>query len=230
MTTTAPRPRSRPWRWHCATRWPRTARARCRAPRGCCSVAKAKPESELPRTVKEFDRWHLFQPERWEFISGVPVMMAPPSLPHTIIKGNIFAALRAKLAGTPCRALVDGAEIKSRNLSAIPDVIVTCTPLDQRTSTVGDPSLIVEVISPSSERDDTNRKWQGYCLIPSLKHYLVVAQELPFITLHTRTGPSSFEERVYENGTVELSDLGISLSLDEIYDGVEFPTPAEDHA
>src|SRR4051794_672260 len=193
-------------------------------------MAKSKPESELPRSVEAFDRWHLFQGERWEFIAGVPVMMAPASLPHTIIKGNIYAALRAKLPGTPCRALVEGAEIKSRNLSAIPDVLVACGPLDQSTPTVEEPSLIVEVLSPSSERDDTGRKWQGYCLIPSLRHYLVVAQELPFVTLHTRTGPSSFEERVYENGTIELGDLGISLSLDEIYDGVEFPTPAEDHA
>jgi Uma2 family endonuclease len=193
-------------------------------------MAKAKPQSELPRTVEAFDRWHLFQAERWEFIAGVPVMMAPASLPHTIIKGNIYAALRAKLAGTPCQALVDGAEIKSRNLSAIPDVLVACGSLDQSTLTVEEPSLIVEVLSPSSERDDTHRKWQGYCLITSLSHYLVVAQEVPFVTLHTRTGPSSFEERVYENGTIELSDLGISLSLDEIYDGVEFPTPADGHA
>jgi Uma2 family endonuclease len=193
-------------------------------------MAKAKPESELPRTVEAFDRWHLFQPERWEFINGVPVMMAPPSLPHTIIKGNIYTALRAKLAGTPCRALVDGAEIKSRNLSAIPDVLVACGPLDQSTPTVEEPSLIVEVNSPSSERDDTHRKWQGYCLLPSLKHYLVVAQEQPFVTLHTRTGPSSFEERVYEDGTIELSGLGVSLSLAEIYDGVEFPASADDHA
>src|SRR3954451_283241 len=193
-------------------------------------MAKAKPESDLPRTVKEFDRWHLFQPERWEFISGVPVMMAPASLPHTIIKGNIYAALRAKLAGTPCQALVNGAEIKSRNLSVIPDVLVACGSLDQSTPTIEEPSLIVEVLSPSSERDDTHRKWQGYCLITSLRHYLVVAQEVPFVILHTRTGPSSFEERVYENGTIELSDLGISLSLDEIYDGVEFPSAANDHA
>jgi len=193
-------------------------------------VAKAKPESELPRTVEAFDRWHLFQPERWEFIAGVPVMMAPASLPHSIIKSNIARHLGNKLEGTPCRAIVDGPEVKARSLSAIPDVVVACGRLDQSTATLSDPVLIVEVLSPSSERDDIGRKWQGYCLIPSLKHYLVVAQELPFVTLHTRTGPSSFEERFYEDGIIELGDPGISLSLDEIYDGVEFPSAADDHA
>ena len=193
-------------------------------------MAKAKPESELPRTVEAFDRWHLFQPERWEFIAGVPVMMAPASLPHSIIKSNIARHLGNKLEGTPCRAIVDGPEVKARSLSAIPDVVVACGRLDQSTATLSDPVLIVEVLSPSSERDDIGRKWQGYCLIPSLKHYLVVAQELPFVTLHTRTGPSSFEERFYEDGIIELGDPGISLSLDEIYDGVEFPSAADDHA
>jgi Uma2 family endonuclease len=124
-------------------------------------MAKRRPESGLPRTVEEFDRWHAERPERWEYIAGVPVMMAPASMPHTIIKGNVFAALRAKLDGIRCRALVDGAEIKSLDLSAIPDVLVTCSPLDQRSSTVHEPTLIVEVLSPSSERDDTGRKWQG---------------------------------------------------------------------
>jgi Uma2 family endonuclease len=183
-------------------------------------MAKARPESDLPRTVDEFDRWNSEQPERWEFIAGVPVMMAPASLPHTLIKGNIFAALRAKLAGTPCRAVVDGAEVKSYKLSAIPDVLVACGELDQRTPTIAEPVVLVEVLSPSSERDDTQRKWQGYCLIPSLRHYLVVAQDSRFVTVHSRTGPSSFAEEVYQDGVIELPAIGVSLSIDEIYDGV----------
>ena len=183
-------------------------------------MAKARPESDPPRTVDEFDRWNSKQPERWEFIAGVPVMMAPASLPHTLIKGNIFAALRAKLAGTPCRAIVDGAEVKAYKLSAIPDVLVACGELDQRTPTIAEPVVLVEVLSPSSERDDTQRKWQGYCLIPSLRHYLVVAQDSRFVTVHSRTGPSSFAEDVYQDGVIELPAIGVSLSIDEIYDGV----------
>ena len=98
-------------------------------------AARARQPSDLPRTVEEFDRWNAEQPERWEFIAGVPVMMSPASLPHTLIKGNIFAALRQKLAGTPCHALVDGAEVKSYRLVAIPDVLVLCGELDQTSPT-----------------------------------------------------------------------------------------------
>ena len=191
-------------------------------------MAKRSPESGLPCTVEEFDRWHAEQPERWELIAGVPVMMAPESMPHTIIKGNVFAALRAKLDGTRCRTLVDGAEIRTLDLSAIPDVLVTCCPLDQRRSTVHEPTLIVEVPSPSSERDDTGRKWQGYCLIPTPKHYLVVSQERPFVTLHTRKGEFAGDERVHVEGVVELTGLDISLSRDEIYQDVEFAEAGAD--
>lgn len=191
-------------------------------------MAKAKPLDELPRTLEAFDRWHALQPERWEFINGHPVMMAPGSNNHSTIKGNVFRHLANKLVGRPCRAFVDGPEIKSKRLSAIPDVIVTCSPVEGNVGFVREPVVVVEVLSPSTERDDAGRKWQGYCLIPSLKHYLVVAQESRFVTLHTRTGPSSFEERVFEEGTVELAGIDVSLTFDEIYEGVTFAAEGAD--
>jgi Uma2 family endonuclease len=184
-------------------------------------VAKAKPESGLPRTVEEFDRWSAEQPERWELIAGVPVMMATGSRPHAMLKGNIYRHLGNKLAGGRCHAYVDGVEVKSHMLVAVPDVVVECRPPDLGTPTIAEPVLIVEVMSPSSERDDTLRKWHGYCLIPSLKHYLVVSQEERFATLHTRTGPSSWAETVHQDGTIELAAIGVSLTMDEIYEGVD---------
>lgn len=191
-------------------------------------MAQRRPESGLPRTLAEFDRWHAQQPERWEFIGGVPVMMAPASLPHSTIKGNIYAALRARLAGSSCRAFVDGPQVKGAGFAAIPDVLVTCAPLDQRSPVISEPALIVEVLSPSSERDDAGRKWQAYCLIPSLRHYLVVAQDQPFVTLHTRIGPAAFEESVHQEGSIELAALGVTLTLDEIYEDVTFEQPDHD--
>ena len=191
-------------------------------------MARAKAEvlgKKQRWTVEEFDRWHAGQPERWELIGGVPVMMAEASLRHTTIKGNIFAALRAKLAGTGCRAYVDGAEVKERSarLSAVPDVVVQCRPPDLSSAELTEPVVVVEVLSLSNERDDTGRKWQGYCLIPSLRHYLIVDQERAFITVHTRTGPFSFAEDIVQEGAVELSAIGVSLPLGEVYEDIVFP-------
>ena len=190
-------------------------------------MARARPFDDKSWTVAEFDRWHAGQPERWELIGGVPVMMSPPMRPHTTIKGNIFAGLRAKLAGRPCQVYVDGVEVKeqSRKLSAIPDVVVECDQPATRSPEVKEPIVIVEVISPSSERDDTGRKWRGYRLIPSVQHYLVVEQDEPAVTIHTRTGPFSFAEELVGEGAVELTALGVSLTIDEIYENVDFSQP-----
>jgi Uma2 family endonuclease len=185
-------------------------------------MAKARAESELPRTVEAFDRWNAEQPERWEFIGGVPLMMAPATNNHSIIKGNIFAALHRDLRSGTCRAIVDGPEVRSAKVVAIPDVVVTCQPIDGRAGVVRHPIVLVEVLSPSSERDDTGRKWRAYCLIPSLQHYLVVSRDERFLTLHTRTGPSSFAETVHSEGSIELTSLGVTLAVEEIYDGIDF--------
>ena len=114
-------------------------------------MAKAAPREDWPRTVAEFEVWHARQPERWEFLSGQPRLMAPASLAHTLIKGNVYAVLRDALQGHPYQVLVDGAQILTDDISAIPDAIVTCAPLDLTTPVIAEPAIIVEVVSPSSE-------------------------------------------------------------------------------
>jgi hypothetical protein len=59
--------------------------------------------------------------------------MAPASMSHSIIKGNVFAALRTALAGTPCHPPVDGPQILTDEISAIPDVVVTSAPINLST-------------------------------------------------------------------------------------------------
>lgn len=172
----------------------------------------------LPRTVDEFDDWHARQPERWEFVDGRPRLMAPASLRHTIVKGNAFAALRAALKGSKCRAYVDGVQIRTDTISAIPDVAVSCTQVDDLNSPeVQYPVVIIEVLSPSSEDDDIGRKWRSYRQIPSLQHYLVVSQSVRQVEIHSRTGPFSWDERYVHDGVIALTAIGATLDLDELY-------------
>jgi Uma2 family endonuclease len=179
-------------------------------------MAEAAHRETLPRTVAGFEEWHARQPERWEFVRGEPRMMAPASMKHSIIKGNVFAAFRAALAGTPCQAPVDGPQILTDEISAIPDVVVTCEPLDLTTPVVAEPAIIVEVMSPSSETDDHGLKWLAYRKIPSLKHYLVLSQDQRLVHVYSRAD-DIWRERFVSEGALELDDPPVGLEFDAVY-------------
>jgi Uma2 family endonuclease len=185
-------------------------------------VAEAARRDDWPRTVEEFERWHVRQPERWEFIDGRPRLMAPASLDHTIIKTNIGFALRQALADRGCTVLVDGAQILTEDISAIPDVVVTCSPLDHSTPVIGEPTIIVEFMSPASEADDTQRKWLAYRWIPSLRHYILVLQEWREVLLRSRAG-DVWQEGSATSGSLTLDDPPVTLALEAVYAGTDVP-------
>ena len=106
-------------------------------------MAEAARQEDWPRTIEEFAAWHARRPERWEFIRGEPRLMAPASLKLSIIKRNVAFALQAALAPRGCEALVDGPQILTDEISAIPDVVVTCSPLDLTTPVIAAPVIIV---------------------------------------------------------------------------------------
>ena len=72
--------------------------------------------------------------------------MAPGPRAHALIKSNVGRALGNALEGTGCRVLVDGAQVGGENCSVIPDVVVTCRPLDFSTPRVDDPVIVIEIL------------------------------------------------------------------------------------
>jgi len=181
-----------------------------------------QPQPDWPRTLDEFRAWHERQPEVWEFIDGVPKLMAPGSKAHTLIKSNVHAAFALALRGTTCRALVDGAIVEVEGSSLIPDVVVTCSPLDFATPRVEDPIIIVEVLSPSNEKDDTGRKLAFYLRIPSLRHYLVIEQDRRQIVHYQRRDDlgGAFLTDIAPPDPLRLDPPGIAISLAALYEDV----------
>jgi Uma2 family endonuclease len=183
-------------------------------------MARATALEDWPRTVAEFEAWHSRQPERWEFVDGLPRLMAPGSKPHTIIKGNVFRALDQALTGTPRFVFMEGVQILTDEISAIPDAVVSCATVDLSTPVVTEPTIIVEVMSPTSEADDTQRQWFSYCKIPSLKHYLVLAQDQRVVLVHSRAG-DLWRERFVSDGALELDDPPVRIEIAALYAGTE---------
>ena len=135
---------------------------------------------------------------------------------HAIIKRNILRALDRALGGSACQALVDGPQILTDEISAIPDDVVTCTALDLSTPVIAEPVIIVEVMSPGSEADDTGRKWLAYRKIPSLRHYLVLAQDRRLVHIHSRAG-DIWRECFVSEAAVQLDDPSVRLEVDALY-------------
>lgn len=141
---------------------------------------------------------------------------------HAAIRGNCYLALRKRLRGSPYAAYAGGIEVRGPGVSALPAVVVESSLGRPRDAFVTEPVLIAEIDAPAFEPDDLAHRWQGYCLIPSLKHYMIVAQLNPFVILHTRIGPFSWHERMFQEGTIELEAFGIGIGVDEIYEGITF--------
>ena len=172
-----------------------------------------------PWTVKDFLEWEAQQPERYEFIDGRILGMVGGSAAHATIKGNVFAGLRARLQGGPCRVFVESLKVVTDVASHYPDVVVTCVPVQPGDDQIREPVVVVEVLSRTTADRDRSAKWVGYQDIPSLQHYVLIAQDRRRVELFSRAGDG------WHLGIIrppvskfQLSALGVELSLDEIYE------------
>lgn len=160
-----------------------------------------------------------------EFVDGVVYAMAGASRQHIEITGNLLHALRTLLEGKPCRAYGADARVKIwRDRSTYfyyPDGVVDCSG-----STEGDfeePTVIFEVLSPSTERNDRGDKKTNYQSIPSMRVYVLVDQSKSAVTIFRR-GPSDDSWAMEFVGdlaaSVELPEIGCSLPMAAIYERV----------
>jgi Uma2 family endonuclease len=178
--------------------------------------------SALPRpwTVDEFLAWEREQAEPYELVDGIVRMMTGGTLAHTIVKGNLFAAMRTRVR-PPCRVLVDGAKVVTATACLYPDVVVTCAPVTMTDDTVREPRLIAEVLSRTTAGHDRGAKWLAYREIEGLAHYLLVWQDVRRVELFSRKAGGGWDLAIVEPpARLRLEALGADLDIDPFYEGV----------
>ena len=168
-----------------------------------------------PMTVAEFLDLEDGTDTRYELIGGAPVAMSPPSERHTAIASAIAGALYRKLA-PPCRPYLAGGVSKGAAATSwrIPDIFVACV---AGAGYSEQPRLVIEILSPSTEKDDRTTKLDFYKTFPSLEAILFVWQDTRRVELHERSGEAWLVTDRIGSGTVALEDLAIALDMDEIY-------------
>jgi Uma2 family endonuclease len=166
----------------------------------------------------------------YQLIDGVIVAMAPPAIPHQIIAGNLTFELGAALrANRPHCTVRSQAGIAPQGLSGRnhfeTDITVTCEPGGYR-GIAAEPVLIVEIQSPSTERDDHFVKLPHYQRIPSLQEILYVESERIAATLYRRSG-DGWQTIELDGGDarLQLETIGLDLPLSALYRGVPGLSP-----
>lgn len=127
-------------------------------------------------SAEDFLAWDAQQPFKHEYVQGEVFAMAGAEERHVTTAGNLYAALRTHLRGTPCRTYIADMKLRVEAADAYfyPDVMVCCSPADAADTLVKRaPVLVVEVLSPATAAFDRGDKFAAYRSLPSLREYLL---------------------------------------------------------
>ncbi len=180
-------------------------------------------------SVEEYLEGEKVSEIKHEYLSGVvypmynEVGMAGSSDRHNQIAGRIYARLLDKLDGAECQAFIESMKLQiDTETFYYPDVLVAC---DKPSNYFRrEPILIVEILSPSTERIDKNEKLFVYQQIAGLQEYLIVAQDTMQIEFYQRQLNGSWTKEVFRqtDATIALKSVDLVLTVKEIYRGIDF--------
>jgi len=163
--------------------------------------------------VEEFLDWNDGSDRRYELIDGMPVAQAHPSQAHAVLQAAVAGELRSALKNRrPCRVAAEAGIRPLFNTSENyrqADVAVTCRPFDPSIHHVQDPVLIVEILSPSTERED-RLKLHIYAALPSVREIVLLDSRRVYAEVYRRRADGMWQPEP------ELLDQGSRLRLDSI--------------
>lgn len=182
-------------------------------------------------TLEEYFDLELSTNERYEYLNGDVFCMSGVSEQHDQIEGNLNLSLRLALRERPCRVFLANMRIKVPSLPPYryADLSVACgEPVFEKIGGVDaltNPTLIIEVLSESTEAYDRGDKFTHYKSILSLREYLLVAQHRAHVTHYAQNedGSWSYSEFNDVSASVHLPSVDCVLELTSVYEGVTFP-------
>lgn len=156
---------------------------------------------------------------------------------HNIIVGNIGARLNSSLREQPCLvSMVDlRVYIPAKRSYFYPDVTVVCGEehfTDPHNDTLLNPTVIIEVVSPSTENYDRTTKFEPYRQIPSLREYLLIAQNRVYVEHFVRQPDHQWLVKFYTDheAVIALGSIQVSLMVDDVYSKVELDQQTDQSA
>jgi Uma2 family endonuclease len=185
-------------------------------------------------TEQEYLAFDRTSASKHEYYDGEIYNMVGGSSHHALIAANAIIALGSMLGGHPCRVYTGDLRVKMPESFVYPDVTVVCGEprfLDSSQDTLLNPTLVIEVLSPSTAAFDRGAKLHGYQTLESLQMYLLVEQDRAQVELYTRRSEGWLYTRYTGlESTAALPALEISLPLAALYDKVDFAAQEDERA
>jgi Uma2 family endonuclease len=181
-------------------------------------------------TVDEFLAWEARQQLKWEFDGFQPVAMAGGTSEHSALQRNLAISVGGRLRGAPCQFYGSDFKLRTDRTVRYPDGMVICTPVQRGSTYIEAPTVVFEVLSPSSSARDRVEKNREYAGVPSVQRYVMLEQERLAATVFERSGGDWLGHLLVAGDTLALPEIGVSFPLDELYQGVELPPPEEAEA
>jgi|SRR5665213_309900 len=187
----------------------------------------AQPQPRLtPEQYLEIER---AAETRSEYYNGRMYAMSGGTHPHAIVIGNLARHLGNALEKGPCVVTTSDMRVRvnKTGLYTYPDIVVVCDPPrygDGRHDTVLNPTLIVEVLSPSTEAYDRGFKFAQYRALESLREYALVSQSEPLVEIFRRqpSGDWLLSESAGMDAACRFDSAGCTMAVRDIYDKVTF--------
>jgi Uma2 family endonuclease len=175
-------------------------------------------------TAEAYLTWEAQQETRHEYLDGEIFAMTGGSLPHNQLALNFYSSLRPQVQKKNCRAFVADAKVNVTGLNAYfyPDLVMSCHPEDLAAQdAIRYPTLIMEVLSPSTRDYDRGDKFKFYQSLSSLQEYVLIDSDRVAIEYFQRGEDRMWLYTRYEAGeTLMLHSLGTEVEVDAIYESV----------
>jgi len=179
-----------------------------------------------PLTFEEFLDWERRQDLKHEFVDGEVVGMAGGTEAHNTIQANLIAAAAPKLRGSRCRPFPSDMLVRTgTGRGRYPDMTIDCGPRRGTNLVAPAPTVVFEILSAETQRQDRTIKLADYNATSSIAHYVLVEQAEALVHIYSRGPHGDFNLHPREvrgiDGTVDLPAVDLALAMSEIYDGLE---------
>lgn len=180
-------------------------------------------------TPEEYIEFERDSDAKHEYLDGEIFMMAGATPNHNLIASSVNFALYSQLRKKGCFLFSSDMRVKveKTGLYTYPDMSIACSEPDYEETTppsLLNPIVIIEILSPSTEKDDRGRKFQHYRTIKSLQEYVLISQDTPRIEKYTKQNTLNWllTDIMNMNAAVDLASVECKLKLTDVYDQVTF--------